>query len=36
MGFNVDGSSPRSITLGAVGAERWHVAITGKASHAGV
>jgi tripeptide aminopeptidase len=36
MGFNVDGSSPRTITLGAVGAERWQVAITGKASHAGV
>jgi tripeptide aminopeptidase len=36
MGFNVDGSSPRSITLGAVGAERWRAEITGKASHAGV
>ena len=36
MGFNVDGSSPRNITLGAVGAERWHAAITGKAAHAGV
>jgi tripeptide aminopeptidase len=36
MGFNVDGSSAKSITLGAVGAERWHVAIRGKASHAGV
>jgi tripeptide aminopeptidase len=35
-GFNVDGSSPKSITLGAVGAERWQVAVTGKASHAGV
>jgi tripeptide aminopeptidase len=36
MGFNIDGSSSRAITLGAVGAERWHVAITGKAAHAGV
>ena len=36
MGFNVDGSSARSMTLGAVGAQRWHAAIAGKASHAGV
>ena len=36
MGFNVDGGSPRGITLAAVGAERWNAAITGKASHAGV
>jgi tripeptide aminopeptidase len=36
MGFNVDGGSPRSITIGAVGADRWEVEITGKAAHAGV
>jgi tripeptide aminopeptidase len=36
MGFNVDGSSAKNITLGAVGAERWHVSVHGKASHAGV
>src|SRR5262249_42479280 len=36
MGFNVDGSSARAITLGAVGAQRWQAAISGKASHAGV
>jgi tripeptide aminopeptidase len=36
MGFNVDGRSPREITIGAVGAQRWHVEILGKASHAGV
>jgi tripeptide aminopeptidase len=36
MGFNIDGSSATSITLGAVGAERWQVAIQGKAAHAGV
>lgn len=36
MGFNVDGGSPRLITLGAVGADRWEVEITGKAAHAGV
>jgi tripeptide aminopeptidase len=36
LGFNVDGRSPRDITLGATGAERWEVEIFGKASHAGV
>jgi tripeptide aminopeptidase len=35
MGFNVDGSSPVEITVGAVGAERWEVEIRGKAAHAG-
>jgi tripeptide aminopeptidase len=35
-GFNVDGGSPREITVGAVGADRWHVEVFGKASHAGV
>jgi tripeptide aminopeptidase len=35
MGFNVDGSSPREITVGATGAERWDVEIFGKAAHAG-
>src|SRR5437764_2192805 len=30
MGFNVDGSSATAITIGAVGAERWHAAIQGK------
>jgi tripeptide aminopeptidase len=33
--YNVDGSSPAEITIGAVGAERWEAEITGKASHAG-
>jgi tripeptide aminopeptidase len=36
MGFNIDGSTAKAITVGAVGAERWHVTIAGKASHAGV
>jgi tripeptide aminopeptidase len=36
MGFNVDGSSPRQLTVGAVGAERWQVEIFGRAAHAGV
>jgi tripeptide aminopeptidase len=36
MGFNVDGRSPREITVGATGAERWEVEIHGKAAHAGV
>jgi tripeptide aminopeptidase len=35
MGFNVDGRLPGELTVGAVGAERWEVEITGKASHAG-
>jgi tripeptide aminopeptidase len=36
LGFNVDGRLPQDFTIGAVGAERWEVEITGKASHAGV
>jgi len=36
MAFNVDGRLATEITIGAVGAERWDVEITGKASHAGV
>jgi tripeptide aminopeptidase len=36
MGFNVDGSSAREITIGAVGAERWEAQVFGRASHAGV
>lgn len=36
LGFNVDGKEPASLTIGAVGAERWEVEIKGKASHAGV
>lgn len=36
MGFNVDGKEAAAITVGAVGAQRWEVEITGKAAHAGV
>ena len=36
MGFNVDGRLAADITIGAVGAERWEVEISGKAAHAGV
>src|SRR4051794_13526191 len=36
MGFNVDGGSAPSITIGAGGADRWEVEIVGKAAHAGV
>jgi tripeptide aminopeptidase len=36
MGFNIDGGSAQSLTIGAVGADRWEVEIFGKASHAGV
>src|SRR5207302_3935116 len=36
MGFNVDGGNAGDLTIGAVGAERWEVEITGKAAHAGV
>jgi tripeptide aminopeptidase len=35
FGFNIDGGSASSITIGAIGAERWEVDIHGKASHAG-
>jgi tripeptide aminopeptidase len=35
-GYNVDGANPAELTVGAVGAERWDVEITGRASHAGV
>jgi tripeptide aminopeptidase len=34
--FNVDGRSASEITVGAVGADRWEVEISGRASHAGV
>jgi tripeptide aminopeptidase len=36
MGFNIDGRNAAEFCIGAVGAERWEVEITGKASHAGV
>ncbi len=36
MGFNIDGGSARTLTIGAVGADRWEAEIFGKASHAGV
>ncbi len=36
VGFNVDGGSPREITVGAVGADRWEAEIVGRAAHAGV
>ena len=35
-GFNFDGKHAAELTIGAVGAERWEVEITGKAAHAGV
>src|SRR5262245_10223977 len=35
-GFNFDGKHGAEFTIGAVGAERWEVEITGKAAHAGV
>jgi tripeptide aminopeptidase len=34
--FNVDGRCASEITVGAVGADRWEVEITGRAAHAGV
>lgn len=34
--FNVDGGSASEMINGAVGAQRWQVEITGRASHAGV
>lgn len=36
MCFNVDGQLASQLIIGAVGQENWEVAITGKASHAGV
>lgn len=36
MCFNIDGSRPYDLTIGAVGAERWEVEIQGRAAHAGV
>jgi tripeptide aminopeptidase len=36
IGFNVDGRSPEEFVVGAVGAERWEVEVTGRAAHAGV
>lgn len=35
MGFNFDGSAANSVIIGAVGADRWEVEITGLAAHAG-
>jgi tripeptide aminopeptidase len=35
MGFNVDGSNPAELTIGATGAERWEAEIVGRAAHAG-
>jgi tripeptide aminopeptidase len=34
--YNVDGSSPAELTIGAVGAERWEAEVVGRAAHAGV
>ena len=34
-GFNFDGSSPSSVVIGAVGADRWEAEIFGLAAHAG-
>jgi tripeptide aminopeptidase len=36
MCFNVDSTHANKLTIAAVGQENWEVAITGKASHAGV
>lgn len=36
MAFNFDGRVASDVTIGAVGADRWEVEITGKAAHAGV
>jgi len=36
IGYNVDGGNPGKLVVGAVGAQRWEVEVTGIASHAGV
>ena len=35
LAFNFDGRNANAVTIGAVGADRWEVEITGRASHAG-
>lgn len=35
MGFNYDGRAAANVTIGALGADRWEVEITGRAAHAG-
>jgi tripeptide aminopeptidase len=35
IGFNYDGRSASYVTVGAVGADRWEVEISGRAAHAG-
>ena len=35
LAFNFDGRYATAVTIGAVGADRWEVEITGRASHAG-
>ncbi|MGE0701776.1 MAG: M20/M25/M40 family metallo-hydrolase, partial [Hyphomicrobiaceae bacterium] len=35
LAFNFDGRYANAVTIGAVGADRWEVEITGRASHAG-
>ena len=36
QGFNIDGGNPASITIGAIGADRWEAKVHGRSSHAGV
>ena len=36
IGFNVDSGQPAAVTIGAVGADRFSIAVHGKSSHAGV
>jgi tripeptide aminopeptidase len=36
MGFNFDGRDAGDVLVGATGADRWEVDVTGKAAHAGV
>jgi tripeptide aminopeptidase len=36
MGFNIDSGNPAEAIVGAIGAHRWKVTITGKSAHAGV
>ena len=36
MGFNIDSGDPQEAIIGAIGAHRWSVTVTGKSAHAGV
>ncbi len=36
LGFNIDGGDPDDLYVGALGADRWQVEVSGRSAHAGV